>query len=437
MAFADITSRQSASRLLPLLLLAFGFSVQPGASQDFNWSWDEKKGAEKPEEIAPAAPTPQPVGHVRKKEFNWSWDGGDADKAKASPDIAKDPEVPTPRIRDDEAYQNLLKENLKLRREIAEAMKDEELARKENARLAAEIQDMERNLGQSVEIIKTLKLAHDAASSPDQGNELEVRLAEAEKAKEDLAAELDRLKRLRDSDQADSKPATAGVLKDSDLFQERERENVLMKQRLGEIESERRRLEGEATRAKRDAIAAKEELAEVSEKALAAARQGAQYKKIVDRLPEIEQQVTSLKTDVALKDEKLSARQQQLEALQVELERREYRLSKAQKMADLLEKTRSEILEVNNREKLDMHYNMAVIYSKEGRPRDAEAEYLKALRIDPSDAEIHYNLGILYEQDLKDPKKAAMHYRRYLAIRPNASDVDQVKSWIMDLDVAR
>ena len=137
-----------------------------------------------------------------------------------------------------------------------------------------------------------------------------------------------------------------------------------------------------------------------------------------------------------MKNEKLSLRDQQLFALQVELDRREYRLAKAQKMADLLAKTRTEVLQSNNREKLDMHYNMAVIYSKEGRSRDAEAEYLKALRIDPSDADIHYNLGILYDQDLKNPKRAMMHYRRYLAIRPSAADVDQVKSWIVELDMS-
>lgn len=419
MAFAGLNRNLS---VLIRHCAAFSFiTALPALAQDpgFDWSWEK--------DAPPPAAKEEPK--AGDDGFKWSWDGGKT---------AEDPAAPAKsaaggQVRDDGAYQKLLKENLDLRRKIAEALKDEELARNESTRMATEIKDMEQKLSESVQIIKTLKSTQDGAMSPDEINELEVRLSKAEKAREMLEGELDRLKKLRDDDKAS---ATSKVNETSDLFQERERENVLLKKRLTEIESERRRLAKEREDLAAEAEKAKRELKEISEKAVAAARQGAEYKKIVAKLPDIEEQVAVLREDVEEKAEKLSAREQQLEALKVELERREHRLAKAQKMTELLEKARAEVQQVNNKEKLDMHYNMAVIYYKEGRTKDAEAEYLKALRIDPADADIHYNLGILYDQDLKKESKAAMHYRRYLTLRPNASDADQVRNWIMELEMS-
>ena len=120
-----------------------------------------------------------------------------------------------------------------------------------------------------------------------------------------------------------------------------------------------------------------------------------------------------------------------------ELRRREHRLAKAESMAALLDQARQEVKQVNDREKRDMHYNMAAIYARDGRAAEAVQEYLKALQIDPSDADIHYNLGILYDEDLRDKRKAAMHYRRYLQLRPHGADADQVKTWLMAIDLRR
>lgn len=408
-----------------------------GQAQDFNWSWEDGDGSGSSDGEGSAKEQTPPGGDG----FNWSWEEGGKEGGTSVPGKEETARAEVTTIRDDAAYQKLLTENLELRRKMAEAMKDEQLARRENDRLSSEIRDMENNLAASVQLIKELKAEGASAQNPEQVSELEVKLAQAEKEKESLAGELDRLKRTR-GDDARSAADRQGIAEGSDLFQEKERENNLLKRRLAEIEIERRKMESEAARAREEADKARQEAekakasaSEISEKAVLAARQGAEYRKIVEKMPEIEKQITDLKSDVSARDEKLSAREQQLAAMTTELERREYRLEKAQKMAELLERARAEVQMVNNKEKLDMHYNMAVIYSKEGRVRDAENEYLKALRLDPADADIHYNLGILYDQDLKDGYKAAVHYRRYIALRPNAVDVDQVKSWLIDLEM--
>jgi len=82
-----------------------------------------------------------------------------------------------------------------------------------------------------------------------------------------------------------------------------------------------------------------------------------------------------------------------------------------------------------------MHYNMAVVYAKEGRFEEAEKEYLRALRIDPNDPAAHYNLAILYDDELDRKRRAVMHYRKYIQLNPTAPDADQVKQWIMQLEM--
>jgi len=67
-------------------------------------------------------------------------------------------------------------------------------------------------------------------------------------------------------------------------------------------------------------------------------------------------------------------------------------------------------------------------------PQQCERAYLAAIKADPENAVAHYNLGVLYQDDLGQPSKAVQHYTRYLHLRPNASDVDTVKKWIEKLE---
>ena len=107
----------------------------------------------------------------------------------------------------------------------------------------------------------------------------------------------------------------------------------------------------------------------------------------------------------------------------------------AERMAAVLNQARDDVQQVSASQQRDMHYNMAVVYAKEGRIKAAEAEYLNALRLDSMDAATHYNLGILYDDELNDKGRASMHYRRYLKLSPSATDREQVREWLMRLDM--
>ncbi|MFO7871778.1 MAG: tetratricopeptide repeat protein [Kiritimatiellia bacterium] len=84
-------------------------------------------------------------------------------------------------------------------------------------------------------------------------------------------------------------------------------------------------------------------------------------------------------------------------------------------------------------EQADMHYNMGWIYTRQGRYEAALREYLKALAYNPRDAGVHYNLGILYEDDLKNADRAKYHYRKFLEMSPEGPAAATVVEWLSSL----
>ena len=79
---------------------------------------------------------------------------------------------------------------------------------------------------------------------------------------------------------------------------------------------------------------------------------------------------------------------------------------------------------------LKRYYNLALIYENEGRYKEAAEEYEKTLELNPDDADIHYNLAIVYDDHLQKNDLAILHYKRYLELSPNAQDAGAVKEWM-------
>jgi tetratricopeptide (TPR) repeat protein len=98
-----------------------------------------------------------------------------------------------------------------------------------------------------------------------------------------------------------------------------------------------------------------------------------------------------------------------------------------------LEKRVRELESANLREKHALHYNMGCVFRVARLFDRAEAEFLQALSINPSDPATHFNLGILYEEDLRRPAKAREHYRRFLELVPDDKDAERVREWMQRL----
>ena len=339
------------------------------------------------------------------------------------------------------AYEELLKENMTLRRELDGAEDDRVDALADKRRIEEELLDMESQLTESVDLLQKLKSSGD-------GPDLD-RIISLETELSNVASKNAKLRKQIDEMQAQaSQPSASGPSPrlGSDLFKALQEETVVLKRQVRELQGERDMLKSDVARLSSERAGesqamtqASEREAELQEALDRSARGTDKYKSALDKLlkqiPKMEQELAKLRDTVDVKNRELETHDQQVEAMQAEIEKRDWRLDKSERMQVLMERTREEVHKTNQKEKRDLHFNMAAVYAKEGRMRDAEKEYLRSLRIDPTDADSHYNLAILYEESFDNKSKAAVHYRAYLKLAPNARDVDEVKAWLIDLEM--
>ena len=81
-------------------------------------------------------------------------------------------------------------------------------------------------------------------------------------------------------------------------------------------------------------------------------------------------------------------------------------------------------------ERMLYHYNLGVAFAQSAFYDDAIGEYEKSLKFSSNNPEAHYNLGLLYDNYKNDLKEAGVHYRKYLELKPDAADKEEVESWI-------
>jgi len=105
-------------------------------------------------------------------------------------------------------------------------------------------------------------------------------------------------------------------------------------------------------------------------------------------------------------------------------------LREAHAEVDRLKDVVKRILVANRRERASMYYNMGCVYLAAGQPHHAEEALLQAIRLNPSDAGAHYNLGVLYEEELRRPERARQHYETFLRLAPDDEDADRVYEWL-------
>ncbi len=80
-----------------------------------------------------------------------------------------------------------------------------------------------------------------------------------------------------------------------------------------------------------------------------------------------------------------------------------------------------------------VYFKLARADDDAGHKREAEAMYLKALKVDPKNAKPHYYLGYLYK-DQRKWKQALAHFEAYLKATPKTdSTYAEVKDEVYDL----
>ena len=137
----------------------------------------------------------------------------------------------------------------------------------------------------------------------------------------------------------------------------------------------------------------------------ARAKLGAVSRSMKSRIRELEEAQATLQSDSIAKDAEIAN-------LQVELTRTQ---------------------ESTLRDRLTLAYNLACIYKAAREYTKAETEFMKALELAPDDPGVHYNLGILYDDNLDNSRKALVHYQRFLELAPHDTDAPKVIEWMSSL----
>jgi S1-C subfamily serine protease len=87
-------------------------------------------------------------------------------------------------------------------------------------------------------------------------------------------------------------------------------------------------------------------------------------------------------------------------------------------------------------ESAKVHNNLGEAFRMMREGKRAEGALQQSIALNPDYAEAHYNLGLLYKTLLDHPTKAAIHFRRYLYLRPTAPESGQIGRWLTALSAA-
>lgn len=113
-----------------------------------------------------------------------------------------------------------------------------------------------------------------------------------------------------------------------------------------------------------------------------------------------------------------------------EVSRLQKELDSMSKIADSMNKERVALKDENQRlvaEKAKLYEEMGVAYTKAGIYDKAIDAYTASLKYEPNNADIHYYLGLLHQKYNKDVEKAVFHFKRYLYLKPDAPNRDEVR----------
>jgi len=144
-------------------------------------------------------------------------------------------------------------------------------------------------------------------------------------------------------------------------------------------------------------------------------------------------QVAAMQATIKALEARLAERDAELASLREATAGNDDILSQKDAEIEQLRKALADAEQANARERFALAYNLGSIYKAARQYERAEAQFLKALEMNADDAALHYNLGILYDDNLANAKKARRHYKRFLELAPNDPDAPNVVKWLEEL----
>ncbi|RKY41985.1 MAG: hypothetical protein DRP85_04270, partial [Candidatus Makaraimicrobium thalassicum] len=234
---------------------------------------------------------------------------------------------------------------------------------------------------------------------------------QAEKETEELKAELKKNEVL-----------AAGLKRDNTLL-EAKLDNTIKTRQKAVKEQARRLNEKEAliSKAEKEAEKLKGELEK--SKSLAAG---------------LKQDNAALKTESEEFRKKLRSKEKELSKIERDAEHeRTALLERSEELSQniLLFRKKNEMLEAEigsvkegfRGEKAVLYEQMGTALTQAGLYSRAIEAYVKSLSFDPANAQVHYNLGFLYEHAREDSERAVFHLQKYLTLNPHAQNRKDVE----------
>jgi len=81
----------------------------------------------------------------------------------------------------------------------------------------------------------------------------------------------------------------------------------------------------------------------------------------------------------------------------------------------------------------DIFYNLGILYFQKEDYEKAVKSFESATSLNSRDAEAYYNLGVLYENYVIDQVKAITYYEKYVSMCRDKKEKKEVQSWIAHL----
>lgn len=129
-------------------------------------------------------------------------------------------------------------------------------------------------------------------------------------------------------------------------------------------------------------------------------------------------------------NEALTAKAKELYINKQEYDSMKRDLASLNKAMDSMSKERTVLKQENEKwrsERASLYQEAGTAYLKAGLFNNAIDAYNKSLSYDPNNADVHYYLGLLYQKQKRKPEEAAAHFKRYLYLKPDAENKEEVR----------
>jgi tetratricopeptide (TPR) repeat protein len=399
------------------------------------------------------------------ERFKWWWEreeGADAGQQRQSaPQEEVNPPVSSPAAPAipagggqeslSDEYERLIKDNVELRKSIAETEKRYRDAETRNSDLTGKMKELETRETDLARAMSELKSG--GTMSGDAGRRLEEVRGEMDAARNEnqalkqrvtsLTAELE--KRQAQKAIAAAEPALS---EGSDLYKRLTEENALLRKNLMEMKDvEKRAAEARKTLSLQDEDRSqkvegmKAQLAELEDKNRRLKETLQTLQTRTSDTEKLEAELQQVRGEVEKRDRLLERTEQETQQLREQAAGavRPVDLTSARSEAGTPAAKKMEVAmaegPAGGNSRNDLYFNMAVLYVKTGMYRQAEQELLRLLKAEGSSPDLHYNLAILYDTYLGDKHKARKHYRKFLELSPTGSDAEKVRLWLLETEM--